>query len=147
MANAHALAEGLLRRGATLVTGGTDNHLVLLDVHGYGLTGRQAEQALLDSGIVTNRNSIPRDPNGAWYTSGIRMGTPALTTRGLGTGEMDVIADLIATVLKETSPAMTAEGKPGKVKFQLDEKVSDRIARQAAELVSGFPLYPGIDLG
>ena len=74
-----------MSRGATLVTGGTDNHLVLIDVTRYGLTGRQAEQALLDSGIVTNRNAIPQDPNGAWYTSGIRIGTPALTTRGLGT--------------------------------------------------------------
>ena len=74
--NASALAEGFLTRGATLVTGGTDNHLVLLDVSSFGLTGRQAESALLDSGIVTNRNSVPRDPNGAWYTSGIRIGTP-----------------------------------------------------------------------
>jgi glycine hydroxymethyltransferase len=83
VANAAALADGLLRRSATLVTGGTDNHLVLMDASGYGLTGRQAESALVDSGIVTNRNSIPADPNGAWYTSGIRLGTPALTTRGL----------------------------------------------------------------
>jgi glycine hydroxymethyltransferase len=75
--NAKALAEGLLRRGVTLVTGGTDNHIVLMDVSSFGLTGRQAESALLQSGIVTNRNSIPRDPNGAWYTSGVRMGTPA----------------------------------------------------------------------
>jgi glycine hydroxymethyltransferase len=145
--NARALAEGLLRRGVTLVTGGTDNHIVLLDVSSFGLTGRQAESALLQSGIVTNRNSIPRDPNGAWFTSGIRMGTPALTTRGLGTDEMDAIADLIATVLKETSPGVTAEGKPGKVKYLLDEKVADRVSRQATDLVSGFPLYPGIDLG
>jgi glycine hydroxymethyltransferase len=145
--NAKALAEGLLRRGVTLVTGGTDNHIVLLDVSSFGLTGRQAESALLQSGIVTNRNSIPRDPNGAWFTSGIRMGTPALTTRGLGTDEMDAIADLIATVLKETSPGVTAEGKPGKVKYVLDEKVADRVSRQATDLVSGFPLYPGIDLG
>src|SRR5580700_6911701 len=123
--NAQALAAGLLSRGASLVSGGTDNHLCLVDVSSYGLTGRQAESALLDSGIVTNRNAIPRDPNGAWYTSGVRIGTPALTTRGLGTDEMDAIADLIATVLKETSPGMTAEGKPGKVKFQLDEKVAD----------------------
>ena len=69
---------------ATLVTGGTDNHLVLVDVSTFGLTGRQAESALLDAGIVTNRNSIPSDPNGAWYTSGVRIGTPALTTRGFG---------------------------------------------------------------
>ena len=145
--NARALAEGLLRRGVTLVTGGTDNHIVLMDVSSFGLTGRQAESALLQSGIVTNRNSIPRDPNGAWYTSGIRMGTPALTTRGLGTDEMDVIADLIATVLKETSAGLTSEGKPGKVRYVLDEKVADRVSRQATDLVAGFPLYSGIDLG
>jgi glycine hydroxymethyltransferase len=144
--NAKALADGLLRHGVTLVTGGTDNHIVLLDVSAAGLTGRQAESALLQSGIVTNRNSIPRDPNGAWFTSGVRLGTPALTTRGLGPAEMDVIADLIATVLEETSPGTTSDGKPGKVKYQLDEKVADRVARQAEELVSGFPLYPGVDL-
>src|SRR6476469_6333430 len=85
--NSQALAEGLLKRGVQLVSGGTDNHLVLIDVHPFGLTGRQAEQALLDSGIVTNRNAIPSDPNGAWYSSGIRFGTPALTTRGFGTDD------------------------------------------------------------
>jgi glycine hydroxymethyltransferase len=144
--NSRALADGLLRRGVTLVTGGTDNHIVLLDVSSFGLTGRQAESALLQSGIVTNRNSIPRDPNGAWFTSGVRLGTPALTTRGLGPDEMDVIADLIATVLKETSPATASDGKPAKVKYRLDEKVAERIAAQASELVSGFPLYPGVTL-
>ena len=68
--NAKSLADGFLPRGAKLVTGGTDNHLVLLDVSSFGLTGRQAESALLDAGVVTNRNSVPADPNGAWYTSG-----------------------------------------------------------------------------
>jgi glycine hydroxymethyltransferase len=144
--NAKALADGLLRRGARLITGGTDNHLVLLDVSAYGLTGRQAESALLQSEIVTNRNSIPRDPNGAWYTSGIRIGTPALTTRGLGPAEMDVIADLMVTVLTETSPATTAKGAPSKVAYELPDKVAERVASQATELVSGFPLYPGVDL-
>ena len=72
-----------------LVTGGTDNHLLLLDVSGYGLTGRQAESALLDAGVVTNRNAIPHDPNGAWYTTGVRIGTPALTSRGFGADEFD----------------------------------------------------------
>src|SRR6187401_3185423 len=80
--NAKSLAEGFMSRGAKLVTDGTDNHIVLLDVTSFGLTGRQAETALLEAGVVTNRNSIPADPNGAWYTSGIRFGTPALTTRG-----------------------------------------------------------------
>ncbi|MFE0593824.1 glycine hydroxymethyltransferase [Micromonospora echinospora] len=147
VANAHALAEGLLRRGATLVTGGTDNHLVLIDVTGYGLTGRQAEQALLDSGIVTNRNAVPQDPNGAWYTSGIRIGTPALTTRGLGTDQMDETAELIHTVLSQTSPGANADGTPSKAKYVLDPTVSERIAKQASDLVAGFPLYPTVDLG
>lgn len=121
--NAKALAEGLLKRGARLVTGGTDNHLVLVDVAGsFGLTGRQAEGALLDSGIVTNRNSIPRDPNGAWYTPPIRLGTPALTnTRGFSTADMDAVAGLIVAVLQQTSPTPTAAGAPGKAKYSLAE--------------------------
>jgi glycine hydroxymethyltransferase len=145
--NAQALAEGLLRRGAKLVTGGTDNHLVLIDVSGYGLTGRQAEQALLDSGIVTNRNAVPQDPNGAWYTSGIRIGTPALTTRGLGTAEMDGTAELIHTVLSQTAPASNPDGTPSKAKYVLDPALADKVSRQASELLTGFPLYPAVDLG
>ena len=74
---------------------------MLLDVSSFGLTGRQAESALLDAGIVTNRNSVPPDPNGAWYTSGIRLGTPALTTRGFGHDEFDRVAELIVDVLSE----------------------------------------------
>jgi glycine hydroxymethyltransferase len=144
--NSRALAEGLLKRGAKLVTGGTDNHLVLIDVSSYGLTGRQAESALLDAGIVTNRNSVPQDPNGAWYTSGIRIGTPALTTRGLGTAEMDEIAGLIDTVLGSTSAAPAAKGGVSKAHHVLDDAVASRVAAQAAELLSGFPLYPGVDL-
>src|SRR5918998_4667310 len=116
--NARALADGLLRRGATLVTGGTDNHLVLLDVStSYGLTGRQAESALLDAGVVTNRNSIPRDPNGAWYTSGVRIGTPALTSRGFGAGEFDRVAELIVDVLTATTPAAAPSGGLSKAKY------------------------------
>ena len=119
---------------------------MLLDVSAFGLTGRQAESALLQSEIVTNRNSIPHDPNGAWYTSGIRIGTPALTTRGLGTAEMDVIADLIVTVLTETAPGTTSRGVRSQVSYELPDKVAERVASQATELVSGFPLYPGVDL-
>ncbi|WP_199552258.1 glycine hydroxymethyltransferase [Streptomyces sp. N35] len=145
--NSRALAEGLMRRGATLVTGGTDNHLNLIDVaSSYGLSGRQAENALLDSGVVTNRNAIPADPNGAWYTSGIRIGTPALTTRGLGAAEMDEIAGLIDTALKATKSATTKSGAPSKAKHVLDAKVSDEIAHRASDLLTPFPLYPGIDL-
>src|ERR1700742_1084957 len=112
--NAKALAEGFLKRDARLVTGGTDNHIVLLDVTSFGLTGRQAESALLDSGVVTNRNSIPSDPNGAWYTSGIRLGTPALTTRGFGAAEFDRVAELIVDVLNNTQPGTTKAGGPSK---------------------------------
>ncbi|GAA5199481.1 glycine hydroxymethyltransferase [Rugosimonospora acidiphila] len=144
--NATALAEGLLRRGARLVTGGTDNHLVLVDVSAHGLTGRQAEAALLDSGIVTNRNSIPQDPNGAWYTSGVRVGTPALTTRGLGAAEMDQIAELMITVLTSTRPAADASGGASKAKYALDGAVAEKVRAQAADLLAGFPLYPGITL-
>jgi glycine hydroxymethyltransferase len=145
--NASALAAGLLSRGARLVSGGTDNHLILVDVSGYGLTGRQAESALLDSGIVTNRNAIPQDPNGAWYTSGIRLGTPALTTRGLGTGEMDQIAGLIDAVLRATRPGTTAAGAQSKASYELEPGLSERIQRQADDLLAGFPLYPSVDLG
>ncbi|MFI6446923.1 glycine hydroxymethyltransferase [Kitasatospora sp. NPDC050543] len=144
--NAAALAEGLLRRGANLVTGGTDNHLVLADVSGYGLTGRQAEAALLDAGIVTNRNAVPQDPNGAWYTSGVRLGTPALTTRGLGAAEMDEIAGLIDSVLRATTPAAGSAGVPSKAQYVLDEALREGTAKRAADLLAGFPLYPGIDL-
>ncbi|HEY5355282.1 MAG TPA: glycine hydroxymethyltransferase [Streptosporangiaceae bacterium] len=147
VANAQALSDGLIRRGARLVTGGTDNHLVLIDVGGYGLTGRQAEQALLDAGIVTNRNAIPRDPHGAWYTSGIRIGTPALTTRGLGTGEMDVIAGLMHEVLSQARPGTTASGAPSKATCAADPALAERVAKQASELLAQFPLYPSVDLG
>lgn len=144
--NARALADGLLRRGATLVTGGTDNHIVLLDVSSFGITGRQAESALLDAGIVTNRNSVPRDPNGAWYTSGIRLGTAALSTRGFGTDDMDHIADLLVGVLRQTSPVMTAAGTPGKAKYTLAEGVAEHTKASSVEMLGRHPLYPGLQL-
>ena len=92
--NARALAEGIEKRGGRLVTGGTENHLVLVDVRSFGLTGRQAESALEEAGVIVNRNSIPFDPNGAWYTSGIRLGTPALTSIGMSCEDMDEVADI-----------------------------------------------------
>ena len=143
--NAQAFADGLMRRGAKLVTDGTDNHIVLLDVQSYGLTGRQAEGALLDSGIVTNRNSIPADPNGAWYTSGIRFGTPALTTRGFGPSEFDRVAELVVDVLSNTQPE---EGPNGlsKAKYRLVDQTSDWVRSAAAELLDANPLYPGLTL-
>src|SRR5918997_668135 len=144
--NAVSLAEGLTRRGVRLVTGGTDNHLVLLDVSSFGLTGRQAESALLDAGIVTNRNAVPADPNGAWYTSGIRLGTPALTTRGFGADEFDPVADLIVNVLRNTTPATTSTGQPGRAKYVLADGVAGATRAASAELLSENPLYPGLTL-
>ena len=143
--NAKSLAEGFLSRGANLVTGGTDNHIVLLDVQSFGLTGRQAESALLDSGIVTNRNSIPADPNGAWYTSGIRFGTPALTTRGFGPAEFDRVAELVVDVLSATSPEAGPNG-PSKAKYKLVDATSDWVRSAASELLDANPLYPGLTL-
>jgi len=144
--NAVSLAEGLMRRGTTLVTGGTDNHLVLLDVSSYGLTGRQAESALLDAGIVTNRNAIPRDPNGAWYTSGVRIGTPALTSRGFGPDDFDRVAELIVEVLTSTSASSAASGGVSKAKYDLPAGVAEKVRAGAAELLDAHPLYPGLDL-
>ena len=140
--NSRALAEGLMRRGVTLVTGGTDNHLVLADVSAsYGLTGRQAETALIEAGVVTNRNSVPRDPNGAWYTSGIRLGTPALTTLGMGPAELDEVADIMTTALAATSP------QPGsKAKHQLDTSIAEACRARCADLLARYPLYPQIQL-
>jgi glycine hydroxymethyltransferase len=139
--NAQALADGFVKRDARLVTGGTDNHLVLLDVTSFGLTGRQAESALLDAGVVTNRNAIPADPNGAWYTSGIRFGSPALTTRGFGAAEFDRVAELVVDVLTNTAP----EGS-SKAKYKLADGTAERVNAAAAELLAAHPLYPGLTL-
>ncbi|WP_414689424.1 glycine hydroxymethyltransferase [Nocardioides sp.] len=144
--NAQSLAEGFKKRGAKLVTDGTDNHLVLLDVTSFGLTGRQAESALLDAGVVTNRNSVPSDPNGAWYTSGVRLGTPALTTRGFGHDEFDNVAELIVQVLQNTEAGTTKAGTPSKASYTLAEGIADKIKDASAEMLDKHPLYPGLDL-
>jgi glycine hydroxymethyltransferase len=145
--NAVTLAEGLMKRGVRLVTNGTENHLALLDVTSFGLTGRQAESALLDSGIVTNRNAIPRDPNGAWYTSGVRIGTPALTSRGFGAEEFDRVAELIVDVLTATSPNAAASGGASKAKYAIADGVAGKTHSAADEMLAANPLYPGLDLG
>ena len=144
--NAQVLAEGLSKRGATLVTGGTDNHLVLIDTRSFGITGRQAESALLDAGIVTNRNSVPNDPNGAWYTTGVRIGTPALTSRGFGASEFDRVAELIVNVLSNTTATTTAAGTPGKAKYTLTDGVAEATKAASAELLDANPLYSGLQV-
>ncbi len=140
--NAVALAEGIGKRGGRIVTGGTENHLVLVDVQPFGLTGRQAETALEDAGVIVNRNSIPNDVNGAWYTSGIRLGTPALTTVGMTTSDMDEVADIICGVLSQVEPTTTKSGAASKANFTLDDGVRESHRARAAELLAANPLYP-----
>ena len=105
VANAKALAAGLLRRGFTLVSGGTDNHLLLLDLRATELTGKVAQETLDQARITVNKNAIPFDPRSPFVTSGVRIGTPAVTSRGMDEAEMDRIAELIARALAHVGDA------------------------------------------
>lgn len=98
--NAKALCSGLMKRGIKIVSGGTDNHLMLVDLTNLDLTGKEAENLLDGISITANKNTIPNDPKSAFVTSGIRLGTPAVTSRGMKEEDMDVIAEAIASVLK-----------------------------------------------
>ena len=117
--NAARAGRGAVRsKGMSVLTGGTDNHLLLVDVaQSFGLTGRQAESALRECRFTLNRNSLPGDANGPWYTSGLRVGTPAVTTLGMGTAEMREIAAVAKTVLAATKPGPGADGQPSKAKY------------------------------
>lgn len=145
--NSQALAEAFLSKGLRLVTGGTDNHLLVVDLTQFRLTGRHGENALRAAGITVNRNTIPFDPQGPWYTSGIRLGTPALTTLGMGPTEMKEIAEIIISVLSNTA-AETVEktGEPSKAKSITDQKIVEKAKKRVAELLDRFPLYPEIEL-
>lgn len=99
--NAQALCKGLMDRGVKIVSGGTDNHLMLVDLTNFGLTGKVVEKQLDAAHITANKNTIPNDPQSPFVTSGIRLGTPAVTTRAMNTADMDQIAEAIATVIKE----------------------------------------------
>ena len=99
--NAQALCKGLISRGIRIVSGGTDNHLMLVDLTNVGRTGKEAETLLDSANITANKNTIPNDPNSAFVTSGIRLGTPAVTSRGMNTEDMDIIAQAIAMLLKD----------------------------------------------
>ena len=101
--NAKALADGLVNRGIQLVSGGTDNHLMLVDLRNVGRTGKEVEAALDEIGITANKNTIPNDPQSPFVTSGLRLGTPAATTRGLKEDDFDVVAEIIAASIKEGS--------------------------------------------
>ncbi len=118
--NAKALADGLMSRGFTLFSGGTDNHLMLVDLRPQKLTGRTAQVELDKVNLTTNKNAIPYDTEKPWVTSGLRLGTPATTSRGLGEGEMDEIADCIARTLTHIGDAATYESVRRDVKSLCD---------------------------
>jgi glycine hydroxymethyltransferase len=131
IANAKVLAETLQNEGLRIVSGGTDNHLMLVDVFmdGKGITGKVAEKALDEVHITVNKNTIPFDQNKPFVTSGIRLGTPALTTRGMKEDEMKQIGKLIASLIREPE----------------SEDVKTRVKRDVAELTAKFPLYASHD--
>ena len=123
--NAKALAAALQEKGLTIVSGGTDTHVMLVDVRNTGLTGKEAEHLLDEVGITCNKNTIPFDPASPFVTSGIRLGTPALTTRGLQVKDMEEIADIIANVLKNPE----------------DKAIHEEASKRVAALCEAYPLY------
>lgn len=144
--NCRALADAFLKKGVRLVTGGTENHLLILDVSKFGLTGRQAETALREAHLTVNRNAIPFDSQGPWYTSGVRIGTPALTTLGMGQKEMEEIADIIISVLANTKALTVAKtGQPSKANSITQPETLEKAKKRVSHLLSRFPLYPEID--
>ena len=147
--NCKALADSCMKNGLEVLTGGTDNHLILINVQkSAGITGRQAESALHECNITLNRNSLPRDPNGPWYTSGIRLGTAASTSLGMGEAEMKELGELIAKVIKGTTQAKDAKdpGKNSKAKYIIDETVKSEVHARIKTLLDKFPVYPELDL-
>jgi glycine hydroxymethyltransferase len=129
VSNAQTLAKAFIALGGSIVSGGTDNHLMLMDLRSRGmesLTGKLAENALNDAGITVNKNTVPKETRSPFVTSGIRIGTPAVTTRGMKDGEMHRIASLIDRVLQAPEDADNLRAVHADVK----------------ELAAGFPLYP-----
>ena len=146
--NTQVLAASCIKNGIEVLTGGTDNHLFLANVRALGLTGRQAESALHECRITLNRNSLPFDPNGPWYTSGLRIGAAAVTTLGMGKAEMEELGSIIALVLKNTSQAPDAKNpyKKSKAKYTIDEKARAEVKDRVGKLLDRFPVYPELDL-
>ncbi|MDR2902108.1 MAG: glycine hydroxymethyltransferase [Lactobacillales bacterium] len=139
--NSQAFAQAFQDLGMKILTNGTDNHLMLLDVSPLGLTGRQAESALRECDITMNRNALPFDVNGPWYTSGLRIGTPAITTRGMGVAEVKEIAAIIVDVLKNTKP--TADSR---AKYDLPTDVKTRAIERVRRITRQYPIYPNLKI-
>jgi glycine hydroxymethyltransferase len=149
--NARTLADELQRRDIQVLTGGTDNHIVLADVSAsFGLTGLQSESVLRRCGLTMNRNALPFDEIGPWYTSGLRLGTSAVTTLGFAPDEIAEIADVMKSVLSRTRPAApTAEdSSPKRVKgqYEVPSDVVDAARARIRDLLVKHPVYPEIDL-
>lgn len=148
--NSAVLAETLIAEGMTIMTGGTDNHLVLIDVTPFGITGRQAASAVRDCGITLNKNGIPHDKLSPMITSGLRIGTAALTSLGMGTEEMREVAKIIKLVVTGTKGGVVAsgknEGKPSKITYILDQEIQKEAFARVQTLLGKYPLYPELDL-
>ncbi len=148
--NSKTMAEEFIALGVKVLTGGTDNHLMLIDVSQLGLNGRMAESVLRECGITLNRNALPFDKNGAWYTSGLRIGTAAVTTLGMGESEMREIASIITSVLKNAEPVVLTKGEKAGEKSKNKAKVRAEVKADArkrvAELLEKYPLYKELDL-
>ena len=121
--NAKALADGLTKRGVKLVSGGTDNHLMLVDLSGMELTGKELEHRLDEVHITANKNTVPNEQRSPFVTSGVRLGTPAVTTRGLTVEDMDILAECIALAINDF------------------ENSGDKIRAMVADICSRHPLY------
>lgn len=130
IANAAAMAEQLVKRGLKIVSGGTDNHLMLVDLRSVSMTGKQADQLVSGVNITANKNTVPFDPESPFVTSGLRLGTPAMTTRGMGTAEFTEISNIIADRLLHPE----------------DETVAAECRQRVATLCDRFPLYPHLNL-
>lgn len=124
--NAKKLAESLKEEGFNLISGGTDNHLILMDVRNFNLTGKKAEHLLDEVGITTNKNAIPFDPEKPFVTSGVRIGTAAVTSRGMDGKAMEEIAQIIGLTLKNPE----------------DENAREEAKKRVARLTETYPLYP-----
>lgn len=144
--NASLLASFLQELGLKVLTNGTENHLLIVDLTPLKINGRQAETLLRKAHLTVNRNSIPNDPNGPWYTSGIRVGTPALTTLGMGEKEMAEIAKIIASVLKSAEPDTQKDGQKSKAKAVVPENILESSQETVARLLKKYPLYPEITI-
>jgi glycine hydroxymethyltransferase len=148
--NASSLAEECMKEGLDVLTGGTDNHLLLLDLNLMGLAGRQAETALRECHITLNRNSLPDDPNGPWYTSGLRIGTPAITSLGMGRTEMKELAKIVKLVLTHIEPMYNEDGpnrgKKNLAKYHLSAHVKEEAQKRVKDLLAQYPLYPHINV-